>query len=169
MSSLAEALQTSLELEQKGHDYYVAGAARLKDSVMAAVLGALAADEIQHQNLISRYYRALQRSEGWPAPTVEDETPAPARERIDAIVAASAGAVQPDDSYLEIYARARELEIAARDFYRGMAEEAADDAALAKFFRFLAGVEQTHLEMLGMVLETTRDATQSLSGGGKSA
>lgn len=167
MSSLPEALQTALELEQKGHDYYLAGAAKLKDSVMAAVLEALAADETQHQNLVSRYYKALQRSEGWPQPTVEAEAPVSAKERVEAIVAASVGAVEPDDSYTHIYARARELEIAARDFYRGMVDEAGEDEALAKFFRFLAGVEHTHLQMLSMVLETTREATQSLCSGGK--
>jgi rubrerythrin len=153
-------LLTAVEMERRGHDYYVESAARVQDRVMASVLEALAHDEEQHQSLIKRYYGALQRSEGWPAPTAEAEAPAPARERIDEIMRASVGAIGPDASYLDIYEHAHGLELGSRDYYRGLADET-DDPALVKFFRFLAGVEQTHLDMLAMVLDATREASES--------
>jgi rubrerythrin len=160
MTSLPEAFKTALEMEQRGHDYYAGSAERLKDPVLASVMEALASDEVQHLNLIRRYYEALERTEHWPAPTAETEAPAPARARIDEIMQSSVGATAPDDSYLEIYQHAHDLELSARDYYRALGEEN-DDPALVKFFHFLAAVEQTHLDMLGMVLSATREALES--------
>ncbi len=161
MTSLPEALKTALEMERRGHDYYVESAERLKDPVLASVMEALAADEVQHGTLLRRYYEALERSEHWPAPTAETEAPAAARERIDEIVRGSVGAVGPDDSYLEIYQHAHDLELGARDYYRALGEENSEDPSLVKLFHFLAAVEQTHLDMLSMVLQATREASES--------
>ena len=160
MTSLPEAFKTALEMEQRGHDYYLSSAERLKDPVLASVMEALASDELQHLSLIRRYYEALERSEHWPTPTAETEAPVEARQRIDEILRGSVGAVSPDDSYLEIYQHAHDLELGARDYYRGLGAET-DDATLGKFFHFLATVEQTHLDMLSMVLSATREASES--------
>ena len=52
----------------------------------------------------------------------------------------------------------------SRDFYRSHAD-AAQDGQLVRFLRFLAGMEQTHLEMLALLLEATRESAESPNRG----
>lgn len=165
--TLAEAFETAIEFERRGRAYYRASAARVKNEVIAAVLYALANDEELHESLIRRFYEALHRSAGWPDVSGDLPPPQPARQRIEAIVEQTAGTLTPDPTYLEVYERARDLEAASRDFYRDLSEKAQDREVL-KFLRFLAGMEQTHLEMLGLLLAATREESEGRGqGGGK--
>jgi rubrerythrin len=163
MPMLDEIFQTALEFERRGREYYLQAARRVRDVAIKAVLQALAHDEELHESVIRRYYQALQRTEGWPELDEELPRPTPARQRVEQIVAETAGSISADASYAGVYEQARELELRSRDFYRQQAE-AVEDGAAVKFFRFLAGMEQTHLEMLGLLLEATRAAEEDRQG-----
>ncbi|MCX7599482.1 MAG: ferritin family protein [Armatimonadetes bacterium] len=163
--TLAEALETALEFERRGRAYYRSGAARVKNDVIKAVLYALAHDEELHEGLIRRFYEAMQRSAGWPDVSKDLPPPLPARQRIEAIMQQTAGNLSEDPSYIDVYEHARELEAASRDFYRDLSEQA-QDRELLKFLRFLAGMEQTHLEMLGLLLAATREEKEGREQGG---
>lgn len=165
MVSVSELFSVALEFEREGHRVYLEAARRATDLVVRAVLSSLAQDEHAHETLIRRYYQALERGEGWPQPNSEVSTSAPARQRIQAIVEETAGAIGPDETFLGVYERARDLELKSRDFYRAQAD-AVQDRQLVKFFRFLAGTEQTHLEMLGMLIDATREAAETEPRGG---
>lgn len=163
--TLPEALETAIEFERQAGAYYRAGAARVKNEVIAATLYALARDEELHETLIRRFYEALQKTAGWPDVSRDLPPPQPARQRIEAIVQQTAGRLGADPTYVEIYERARDLEAASRDFYRDLSEKV-QDRELVKFLRFLAGMEQTHLEMLGLLLAATREESEGRGQGG---
>lgn len=162
--TLAEALETALEFERRGRSYYRAGASRVKNEVIQAVLYALAHDEELHESLIRRFYEAMQRSAGWPDVSPDLPPPQPARQRIEDIMQQTAGSLSDDPNYVEVYEHARDLEAASRDFYRDLSDKA-EDRELLKFLRFLAGMEQTHLEMLGLLLTATREGAEDRAQG----
>jgi len=164
--TLAEAFETAIEFERQGRAYYRASAARVKNEVIAAVLYSLARDEELHESLIRRFYEALQKTAGWPDVSADLPPSQPARQRIEAIVAQTAGTLSQDPGYLEVYEHARDLEAASRDFYRDLSEKAQDREVL-KFLRFLAGMEQTHLEMLGLLLAATREESEDRAQGSR--
>ncbi len=165
MVSVSELFSVALDFEREGRRVYLEAARRATDPVVQAVLSSLAQDEHVHETLIRQYYQALERSEGWPQPNGEVFASIPARRRIQAIIEETAGAIGPDETFLGVYERARDLEQKSRDFYRAQAD-ATQDRQLVKFFRFLAGTEQTHLEMLGMLVDATREAAETALRGG---
>ncbi len=159
MEDLTEVLAAAIEMEREGRQAYLNAARRMKDPVIAAVLQALAEDENHHERMIRQYYEALERSQGWPHLEPDTNASQPARQRIEQIVQETGERIGPDASFLEVYEVAREMELQTRDYYRSQAD-ATDDPQLVKFFRFLAGMEQTHLEMLSMLVESTREAAE---------
>ena len=152
MQSVDEVLQAALEMERQGRAYYLQAARRVKDPVIRATLEALAHDEEIHEHVIRRYYEAVRKQAGWPDISADVPAPQPAKQRIQEIMEQTAGTIGEDDAYADIYQKARELELKSRDYYREQADQA-EDRELVKFFRFLAGMEQTHLEVLGLLLQ----------------
>ncbi len=152
MQTVEEVLQTALEMERQGRTYYLQAARRVKDPVIKATLEALAHDEEIHEHVIRRYYEAVRKHAGWPDVSNHVSAPQPARQRIQQIIEQTAGQIGEDETYAEVYEKARELELKSRDYYREQADKA-EDRELVKFFRFLAGMEQTHLEVLGLLLQ----------------
>ena len=152
MQSVDEVLQAALEMERQGRAYYLQAARRVKDPVIRATLEALAHDEEIHEHVIRRYYEAVRKQAGWPDISADVTAPQPAKQRIQEIMDQTAGQIGEDDAYADVYEKARELELKSRDYYREQADQA-EDRELVKFFRFLAGMEQTHLEVLGLLLQ----------------
>lgn len=152
MQSVEEVLQTAMEMERQGRAYYLQAARRVSDPVIRATLEALAHDEEIHEHVIRRYYEAVRNQAGWPEVSNDLPAPQPARQRVQQIMESTAGQIGKDATYADVYEKARELELKSRDYYREQAD-AAEDRELVKFFRFLAGMEQTHLEVLGLLLQ----------------
>jgi rubrerythrin len=167
MVSLDEVLTTALNFEREGRRVYLDAARRVRDAVIAAVLEALANDEQMHETMIRRYYEAMERHEDWPEADIEAAAQQPAKQRIEEIVQKTAGSIGPDETFISVYEKARDLELQSRDFYRTQADST-DDRELVKFFRFLAGMEQTHLEMLSMLVNATRDRSENEAKKGES-
>lgn len=158
MQNVAEVLRTATELEHRGREFYMDAAGKADDPVVAAVLTALAHDEESHERVIRSFYQALERTEDWPE-VPADIASSPARERVAEIARQTAGRIGPDATYMSVYETARDLEQKSHDFYRSNAGEA-DDPDIAKFLRFLATVENTHLEMLEMLLDAVRQSAE---------
>jgi len=152
METAGEVLQTALEFENEGRDFYLGSVDRVRDPVVKAVLAALAQDEEAHSSLIRRFYDALKRSRGWPEVGKDVTAPEPARERIVRLVGETAGSITADETYRTVYEHARRLEVASRDFYHAQAE-GAGDRDLVAFYAFLERVEQIHVEVLDGLLE----------------
>jgi rubrerythrin len=158
MQNVAEVLKTAIELEHRGREFYMDAAGRADDPVVRAVLTALAHDEESHERVIRSFYQALERTEGWPE-VPADIASSPARERVAEIARQTAGRIGPDATYTSVYETARDMEQKSYDFYGSNADEA-EDTDVAKFLRFLATVENTHLEMLDVLLESVRQSAE---------
>jgi rubrerythrin len=146
MDKLAEALQTAMNMERRGREAYIEAADRIKQPVVASILVDLANDESEHELMISRYYAALQRHQGWPAPDREDR-PMDLPERVKNALDMTVEDTGSVSAYIDVYEHAAVLERASRDFYIAQADDA-DDRRLVEFFGFLARVEQTHLSAM---------------------
>lgn len=152
MQSVEDALRTALEMERQGRAYYLQAARRVSDPVIKATLEALAHDEEIHEHVIRRYYEAVRNQAGWPDVCTDLPPPQPAKVRIQQIMEETASQIGEDAAYAQVYERARDLELKTRDYYREQADQA-EGPELVQFFRFLAGMEQTHLEVLGLLLQ----------------
>lgn len=153
MSSILESLQTALDMEQKGREFYLDAADKVTDSVVVEVLVALANDEAEHERMIERYYNAMHNHAGWPEMPKESvgEAITPAVEMLSKTV----GEIGAHASYQSVYATACELEKRSRDFYIKCKDEA-EDKQVAEFFAFLVRVEQAHLDALQLMLYASR-------------
>ena len=157
---VAEVLETALGMERRGRTYYIEAAGRVNDPVMKSVCLSLAADEEEHERMIKQFYEALSKTEGWPQPPDDRIPPQSARARLDEIIGSTAGTIRADEEFLGVYEHALELEKKAFAYYKE-GEESTDDPTLIKFFRFLWHVEQTHVQMLGVLVDATRQAAES--------
>ncbi len=161
MENVAQVLQTAVELERRGREFYMDAAGKAEDPIIEAVLTALAHDEEAHERVIRQFYEALERTEDWPE-MPGDLASGPARERIDEIARQTAGQIGPDATYMSVYETARDLEQQSYDFYRSNAGEA-EDQDVAHFLKFLANVEKTHVEMLQILLDAVRQSAEQKS------
>ncbi len=151
MKTTLEVLHVALEFEKNGMEFYREAAGRVSDRVVKSVLLSLADDEEAHQNIIRRYYHAIEV--GHPAPSraeVEQAPPASAAERVQAIVSAVISPLGPDATYEEIYKTAVQFETKAYEYYT---TQNSDNPRVNAFFKYLAGVEKIHREMLELMLE----------------
>jgi len=144
-----EALQTALDFERQGRNYYLRSSEQVADPVAQSILISLANDENAHANMIRRFYKILQKQRGWPAAAgdLSAEESAVLQDILDKTV----GKLGSEADYQKIYETARQMELQSRDFYQKQAR-ASGDPDLMKFLQFLAEVEQTHLEALEMLL-----------------
>jgi len=150
METLELVLQSAAEFEQRGRDFYLDAAARVTDPIIQSVLRSLANDEASHAMVIRQYQRVVARGQREQA-TDQRGAAQPAALGLQEVLAATVGRIGRDATYQGVYENARELELASRDFYRAHATRT-KDLDLGKVFRFLAAVEQTHLEALELLL-----------------
>jgi rubrerythrin len=153
---VGEVLQTALDFEQQGRDYYLRASDQVEDSVAQSILISLANDEHAHAGMIRRFYKILQKQRGWPAAegTLGGEESAAMRDILDKTI----GKLGGESDYQKIYQTARQMELQSRDFYKKQAGPSGDPD-LMKFLQFLAEVEQTHLEALEMLLWSIKGAS----------
>ena len=155
-----EALRTAIEIEHRGHAFYLDAAAQVHNPVAESVMVALAHDEEEHEASINQFYHALEHGAHWPPPDI-NLTVVPAAVRINAIFAAFDRKIGADESFIGVYEAAKSFEIQTRDFYHDQLESATDTRVKA-FFNFMKNMENAHVEMLDILLESTRRALKEL-------
>jgi rubrerythrin len=131
----------------------VDAANRAKDPVLKAVLESLAHDEDAHVQVVTKYYKAVEHGQGWADADIRLPAPKEASERVKEIVGELAATSGPDATYLSVYNAAREFEQRSFDFYHESEENTSDEDA-KHFFRFLAGIEKSHLDMLNTLIQS---------------
>ena len=157
MQTVIDSLQTSLEMEHKGRRFYLDAAERARDQIVRSVLVALANDEQAHERIINTYYQAIRKQQDLPP--VPDHSAEPP-EHVTEILQSTAGSIGPDTTFLGVYEVARDLEQKSRDFYQAQAD-LANDRPIVEFYRFLARMEQVHLQTLQLLLDATRGAAEA--------
>lgn len=151
MDTTLEVLQVALEFERKGMEYYRQAAERVRDGIVQSVLLSLADDEVAHQSIISRYYQAIENGRELPADSERDIPASPsASARIESITRGTLASISADSTYEEVYKTASELEKRSYEYYSA---QHSDNPRVDAFYKYLAGVERIHLEMLQLMVE----------------
>ncbi|HFE53483.1 MAG TPA: hypothetical protein ENK07_08565 [Bacteroidetes bacterium] len=146
-----EALQTALQMEQDGREFYQKAAARVHNPLAKRTLNWLADWELEHIALIKKFYTSLKEADHWgdvreaikdePSPKQEVKTIfKEAQEQIDELV-------KPDDEALEAYKTARDFENKAVQFYQERLNKVTDPDGKV-FYQFMLEQEQEHYEIL---------------------
>ena len=143
-----QALSQAARLEGEGLAFYEEAARRVADEDAERTLLSLADDERQHLAMVQRQMHALEGDGRYvllpdltvPPIDLEQQIFPPQREAADARLGA-------DPGILDILHVALENEIRSYDLYRRAAREV-DDPAGQRMYRFLAGAELTHFNLL---------------------
>ena len=143
-----QALSQAARLEEEGLAFYREAARRIADERAERTLLSLADDERRHLEMVRRQLHALEGEGRYvllpdltvPPIDLEQRIFPPEREAADARLG-------EDPGELDILHVALENEIRSYDLYRRAAREAGD-AAGERMYRFLAGAELTHFNLL---------------------
>lgn len=143
-SSVVDALKLATKLETDGREYYLRQAARITDRCAKELFETLAGEELKHLNMVRKQYEALTHGKGWIA-------------FAEASAAAAVGALKPftmlradlkpDTSDMDALLYGIELENESFALYRGQSEQVTDPAA-SQMYRYLAGAERAHFDLL---------------------
>jgi len=152
MERLARIFKEAIEMELEGRQVYLDAAERTSDLVLKTVLEELARDELSHSEMITRFYEALEKHQGWPEPDDRSERHTDLPKRLHAIIDETAGALKGRNGYHDIYRIASDMERRSRDFYLEQ-ENAAEDRRVVELFGFLARVEDAHMKALTLLAQ----------------
>lgn len=139
------ALKTAIEAEKKSLDNYLQFGLKTEDSSGKNMFLRLAADELEHWDILERQSRSLQESGDWLKLEIkpsEVEAIVPRLSDRDIRVKGTRGLDQ-----LSALHAALALEKRAQEFYAGQARNTSDPAARAMFER-LAEMEDAHYELI---------------------
>lgn len=136
MAKMEKILLVALEMEKQARDFYEDQAGRAAPGPVKSTLEWLSQWEKEHVDLIERH---LKGEEG-EIPPAEEDPPA---------VPAVTGEEDPARlaSELTVLRRAMNLEMDAKKFYQAAADKV-EDPKEKKFFKWLAGWEERHWNLL---------------------
>jgi len=143
-----EALRQAMDLEQRGHQFYLGAAERTKDPRGKEMFRSLARDEVTHLNTVQKQYEALSRGEGWLPLTGAPEKPIdleksllpPDKETLERTIRAEA-------SDIDALHFALQFESDAYNLYRKVATETTDPIG-RQMYEWLTDAELTHFNVL---------------------
>jgi rubrerythrin len=142
------ALNQAIELEVKGHRFYLEAAECITNPKGAEMFRSLADDEVIHERILRRQLDALTQGEGWVWPEGVAEVTAnlaalifPQSEKV------CGEALRPDESDLDALLFALQIENESFNLYREMAQTT-DDPNGKRMYEYLAKVERGHFEQL---------------------
>ncbi len=146
-----EALQTALQMEEDGREFYLDAAGRVHNPLAKRTLTWLADWELEHISLIKKFYANLKdlgtwgdvggAIEGEPSPKQEVKTIFKrAQEQLDELA-------KPDSEALDAYKTARDFENKAVQFYQELLDKTTDPDGKT-FYEFMLEQEKEHYEIL---------------------
>ena len=126
----------ALEKEQLAHETYKKLAQAAPSDSLRGILNLLAAEELTHVEMV----RALQQNQSVeiPATTLLGDA-----QKVFEKISAAGETFNFNISESDLYKKARQIELDARDYYRAKADET-DDEELKKILTRLAAEEQKH-------------------------
>lgn len=143
-SSARDALKGALDLEKKGHDYYMDIASKADNPLTQSVFFSLAAQEFIHMQRIRQLYEGQPQSEGVPS-IARGEMEKQVREIFDRFTAEKREAWAMDNA--AAYEYAIELERDSAAMYDKMSHDSINPGE-AEFFQSLRAEENEHLAAL---------------------
>lgn len=151
---LLDALTTSLDMEERGREFYIKAAKRTKDEFGKRVFEALADDETRHIGAIKGYYETMSKKNQTPRLSAVMPKHKDIKKRVifgkresELLKKAS-----PEADELKAYAVAMEMENNGYNFYKKTLEST-DDANAKELYKFLLSEEETHFELVSSTYE----------------
>ncbi len=152
------ALTTGIQSEVAAYVFYREVYKRFDDEQLRETLEQLAIEEKKHFHYLEKQYDSLVRSEKWIStadilkqnglPEINEQMTGEHKELIDQVEKAS--------GIREILDIAYDLETAARDLYRGAAEES-DSRQAKEVFGYLAKFDEGHMRLINSMLDKLDD------------
>lgn len=143
-SPARDALKGALDLEKKGHDYYMDTAGKADNPLTQSVFFSLAAQEFIHMQRIRQLYEGQPHSEGVPS-IARGEMEQQVREIFDRFTAEQRKAWTMDNT--EAYEYAKKLERDSAAMYDRLTQDSINPGE-AEFFQSLRAEENEHLAAL---------------------
>lgn len=151
---LLEALETSIEMEESGREFYLKAAKESASEYGKRVFEALADDETRHISAIKGYYENLAKKDETPKLCVVMPRHKTITERIifGKREAELLKKVSPEADELKAYEIAMEMENEGYNFYKNTLKSISDTNA-KELYEFLLSEEESHYELISSTYE----------------
>jgi rubrerythrin len=147
-TTATNALKQALELEQQGRDFYRQAAEKTSSERGKTMFRQLAEDEVKHYQALQRQLDALESGKGWIQDTEgHEQTEVNTDSLFPPDQATMRERISGHASDIDALHVALDLENEAYNLYREAAESVADPAG-KQLYRYLAGLERAHFDLL---------------------
>ena len=144
-----EALKLAFDFEKENQDFYIQKLQEVKDPLAKKALEFLIREDSRHIDTIIRFNRSLLGGEEFDDEMeCSSELPQKVKELFKTIIDLSTARITADDSDIEIYEKAMELENKGYKMYKLYSESEELEYRVRKFFSFLAEEESKHYDLL---------------------
>lgn len=140
---LVEALKYAIQMEVDGKKYYTLVSQEIDNKVGRELYSYLAEQEDHHRRKFEAIYKATVDKQGWPAEIVQPAQTFQLITLFGQAIKSEGKTVKPNQYALDATAKAVDMEIKSRDFYKEQALKSAADIE-KKFFSCIAAEEQGH-------------------------
>ena len=154
MRELKKALETALDMEGAGYDFYKKCAKKTKDELAKKVFEALAEDENRHIGSISCYCAGVADKNKTPRLCDVLDPHKPIKQRVIFEKFKAPGEAADDE--LKAYETAMKMENDGYDFYK-KSYDAAGDGNSKDLYKFLMGEEKAHFELINNTYNFLKD------------
>lgn len=153
-----EALKIALEFERENQEFYSQKINEVKSPLAKKALEFLIREDSRHIDTIIRFNRSLFGEEVFDQEKeCSTELPEKVKELFKTIIDLSTSAISVDDSDIQIYEKAMELENKGYKMYKLYSESKELDHRVRKFFSFLAEEESNHYDLLAKTKKYLED------------
>ncbi|MFC1948736.1 ferritin family protein [Chloroflexota bacterium] len=139
----AEALQTAIQMEIDGKEFYTKASQNSSNELGKKLLQTLAEEEDTHRLKFEEIYRAIQNKESWPETDFKPDGGQRLRTIFSRAIAEISSSVEPPATELDAVQTAMGLENKTRDFYLSQAESSTSNVA-REFYETVAAEEKEH-------------------------
>jgi rubrerythrin len=140
---LIEAVKYAIQMEIDGKKYYKLVSQEITNRVGRELYTYLAEQEDHHRKIFETIYKATVDKQAWPADVEQRALTFQLTTLFGNAIKSEGKAVKPNQYALDATAKAVEMEIKSRDFYKEQALKSATDIE-KKFFSCIAAEEQGH-------------------------
>lgn len=144
-----EAIRFAIELEQKSADFYGRAAEKTSNSFAKKALEFLAADEMTHIKKIEDFNAALINNQDFDFEAeCKNDLPERLEKFLGQLVKKESEHISKSVTDIDVYNTAMEREKEGYAAYTGAYQNESEDPRVKEFFKFLAGQETIHYNML---------------------
>ncbi len=155
---LKKALATSLEMEERGREFYIKAAKKSTNRLGKRTFEALADDETRHIIAIKEYYEVMTKKNETPQLRAVMPRHKSIKERLIFGKRESEllKKIKPEADEIKAYKIAMEMENEGYSFYKKTLESVEDPSA-KELYKFLISEEEFHFELVSNTYEYLKD------------